>query len=199
MWPLEKFTLDWILLHNQWLWWLWQIWGMIIMYYLFSRGYGFACFNQELGFALYLVQNPADWVPTAQRPTKYRPKIYLERLYGFSRNSSPTIPLCWVLESKYQWLGLLSGFTLRPCIRVLELNGRWVPPWRHTQQASRCSDWDRRPAIIKTLAGVPNHFRIFQDWILPCGAPHQSGLHLSLSSNISPYPQDRRQIWAVPL
>ena len=26
--PLENFTLDWIILHNQRLWWLWQIWSM---------------------------------------------------------------------------------------------------------------------------------------------------------------------------
>ena len=28
----------------------------------YFRECGFACFNQELGFALYLLQNPADWV-----------------------------------------------------------------------------------------------------------------------------------------
>ena len=26
--PLENFTLDWFILHNQRLWWLWQIWSM---------------------------------------------------------------------------------------------------------------------------------------------------------------------------
>ena len=28
--PLENFTLDWFVLHNQRLWWLWQIWSMLL-------------------------------------------------------------------------------------------------------------------------------------------------------------------------
>ena len=76
-------------------------------------------------------------------------------------------------------------------IRVLEVNGRWVPPRRHTLRARR--------SIIKTLAGVPNHFRISSQIGSQIFPLWRSSRYLTLSTNISPYPQDRRQIWAVPL
>ena len=162
--------------------------------FFISEGVGLLVLIKSLGLHSIFSKIPQIGVSTAQRPTQYRPKIELEKCKGFLETLTYYTSVLgpWV---KISMIGSPEWFHFKALYQ-----GTWAK-WKMG------SPLETLPAGFEVLGLRPasSHYKDISrspkplSQISQIGFDSPRGVHLTLSTNISPYPQDRRQIWAVPL